>query len=566
VANQAALADAGCGNAFAGRINDIAADAWMPHLLIVADPEADLTGLDHAMHDAPRSAVAVAAAANESGSWNIHIDPAGRVSVDWLSVAEAYAAALPADQLARLAPMLRTARSLLPPDHADFDEPVPPAAEDEPWAAGTDMHGHLLEPDEDDLLVLDGERATHDELAPLLPEDLPGEQHLPEDDAALDAEPWPQVTPPRQPDPRPVPAGAPPEGDDRASELPGTDPAERSPAVTKDEDNHNHAVLRDATGTAEPAHAPGRLLPAFAPTADTTGPAAVPPASTRRRRSTTDADLDTDLANWHAPLSEHRRLRTSILGPVEVEAVGQPPADRQRFYSEIVVYLAARGQRGAAPDELDEAIWPGGVAFSSRRVAMSKVRHWLDETPNGEMWLPSSLGGDRVYRLHDGYLFDWYLFRRLRTRGEAHGTAGAGDLRRALELVRGVPLDGADRPYHTGKRNPYAWLPNSSIPPHHVTSAVVDTAHQLVELSLAAGDTDTAQWAVERAWVADPDKTDDHPWVDLMRIYQADGYTSELRTLLEQLMDARGVEVPEELNPRTFQAIDTLAGDLLRVA
>jgi hypothetical protein len=50
-----------------------------------------------------------------------------------------------------------------------------------------------------------------------------------------------------------------------------------------------------------------------------------------------------------------------------------------------------------------------------------------------------------------------------------------------------------------------------------------------------------------------------------MRVYQADGYTSELRTLLEQLMEARGVEVPEELNPRTFQAIDTLAGDLLRV-
>jgi hypothetical protein len=53
-----------------------------------------------------------------------------------------------------LAPMLRTARSLLPPDDADFDEPVPAAAEDGLWAAGTDMHGHLLEPDEDDLLLL----------------------------------------------------------------------------------------------------------------------------------------------------------------------------------------------------------------------------------------------------------------------------------------------------------------------------------------------------------------------------------------------------------------------------
>jgi hypothetical protein len=94
----------------------------------------------------------------------------------------------------------------------------------------------------------------------------------------------------------------------------------------------------------------------------------------------------------------------------------------------------------------------------------------------------------------------------------------------------------------------------------------VDTAHQLVTLCLESGDTTTARWAVEQAWLADPDRSDDHPFVDLMRINHADGHRSELRTLLEQLIEARGVEVPEELAPATFRAIDELAGDLLRVA
>jgi hypothetical protein len=175
------------------------------------------------------------------------------------------------------------------------------------------------------------------------------------------------------------------------------------------------------------------------------------------------------------------------------------------------------------------------------------------------------MGAERLYRLCDGYLLDWHLFRRLRTRGESRGVAGTTDLRRALELVRGAPLDGADRPYQAGGRNPYTWLPSSSIQPHHFASAIVDTAHQLVNLYLDAGDTAAARWAVEQAWLADPDRLDDHPWIDLMRITATEGHTSELRTLIGQLVDARDLEVPEELAPDTYAQINRLAGDLLRV-
>ena len=133
-----------------------------------------------------------------------------------------------------------------------------------------------------------------------------------------------------------------------------------------------------------------------------------------------------------------------------------------------------------------------------------------------------------------------------------------------VSVTTGAPLDGADRPHQTGARNPYTWLPAGGIEPHHLTSAIVDTAHQLVNLHLDAGDTTAARWAVELAWLADPDRTHDHPWLDLMRITTTEGHTSELRSLINQLIHTRDVEVPEELSPDTYAQINHLAGDLLR--
>jgi hypothetical protein len=196
---------------------------------------------------------------------------------------------------------------------------------------------------------------------------------------------------------------------------------------------------------------------------------------------------------------------------------------------------------------------------------MTKVRRWLGEDANGQQWLPPNMGDQRLYRLADGHLLDWHLFRRLRTRGEARGAAGATDLHRALELVHGPPLDGCDRPYQAGGRNPYTWLPASGIQPHHLAAAIVDTAHQLVALYLEAADTPAARWAVDQAWLADPERLDDHPWLDLMRITAAEGHTSELRSLVDQLIETREVEVPEDLTPDTYRQINHLAGDLLRV-
>ncbi|MEU8284133.1 LysM peptidoglycan-binding domain-containing protein [Micromonospora sp. NPDC048905] len=284
-------------------------------------------------------------------------------------------------------------------------------------------------------------------------------------------------------------------------------------------------------------------------------------AAIRQRRRQADPQLDADLRAWRE--RDSYRPRISVLGAVVVEAPGPVPDQRRRFHAELIVYLAQRGARGASAEQLTDALWPDQqVKDASRRVAITRARRWLGETADGTAWLPE-MGSDRLYRLAQGYLLDWHLFRRLRSRGESRGPAGVKDLRAALELVQGAPLDGADRAYAAGTRNPFTWLPESDIYPGHITSAVVDTAHELAELYLEAGDPAGARWAVQRAWLADPERGDDGPWHDIMRAAHAEGHTAELRNLLGELMRAREAEVPEDLAPVTYALLRELLPDLL---
>jgi DNA-binding SARP family transcriptional activator len=279
-----------------------------------------------------------------------------------------------------------------------------------------------------------------------------------------------------------------------------------------------------------------------------------------RQRVALDPNLDADFAEWNA--ADVDRPRIAILGPVHLEAVGQLPEERVPFYTELAVFLSQRGARGATTDEVIANLWADrGLGANVVRVYIAKLRKWLGEDGNGEPWLPPNPAGG-AYLIRTGYLCDWDLFRRRRARGESRGPAGTADLRAALELVRGVPLDGADRNFGR-PRNPYAWLPDSSISPYHLTAAIVDTAHALVELYLAAGDTEGARWAVNRAWTADPDRIDDHPWRDLMRIAHAEGHDSEVRAIYEDLITARKVEVPEDLATPTCNLVYELLGPRL---
>lgn len=516
-ANAKAMTDIGITTTFAGRVADIVADAWMPHVLLIADTtnvEDQLTALADELRLAGRCAVAVAAVAETPTTWHVDVSADGSLAVDWLSITNTAATRLPRDQLARLAPVMRAARAAAPIDDQPGDEPVPAATDPDPWAEGTDAHGHLLD-------------------AGSAPDDVEDNE-------------------PADPDHRAVhenPTGADSTADQHAQE--------RRPAVPES-DRSTPAPTQAGTNATQPVD-----IAALTPI--TNGATArTAPAVSNRSREPHDPTLDEDLDAWYRP--DPHRPRIAILGPVDVQAPGEMPDERIRFYSELVVYLTQRGRAGATGEQIDDALWPErGVNARSRRVAISKVRRWLGETAEGTHWLPPNAGADRLYRLTPGVLLDWQLFRRLRARGEARGAAGIADLRQALELVRGEPLAGAELPYSSGYRNPYTWLPGSDVQPHNLASAVVDTAHQLVDLYLAAGDTTGARWAVERAWLADPARLDDHPWIDAMRVARADGRSAELRALLDDLVRTREAEVPEDLSPDTYGAVHELVGDLLRV-
>jgi hypothetical protein len=483
---SATLQHAGITDALAGRIGDVAADTWMPQVLVVSEPDeaaqAALQELIEAISGVSRCGVAVVVAqapeAPRFGRWTVTVAPDKTLRLPFpLPYPALSAAGLPRPELVRLAEIMSSARN-------QTESLIPPAPEPEPWAEGTNAAGSLLE----------------------APDDAPQEDAI-----HIDV-----VTPPEPP----------------AAPEPNNPPKRR-------------IVVTEAIPAEEPR--PRTIT-----------------AAIRQRERQTDPRLDADLRAWRD--QDPTVPRISILGPVEIAAPGPEPEQRKLFHAEIIVYLAQRGARGADRDRLDEALWPGRqVKDASRRVAIARARRWLGETPDGEPWLPD-MGPDRTYRLRSGYLLDWHLFRRLRTRGEAHGPAGVKDLRRALELVRGVPLDGADRQYAAGGRNPYTWLAESDINPEHITAAIVDTAHLLAKLYLEAGDTAGARWAVARAWLADPARTYDQPWRDLMTCQHRDGHEAELRATFAELMRIRDAEVPEDLDPETFQLVLDLLPNMVRAS
>src|SRR5690606_34974006 len=138
------------------------------------------------------------------------------------------------------------------------------------------------------------------------------------------------------------------------------------------------------------------------------------------------------------------------------------------------------------------------------------------------------------------------------------GLAGIEDLRTALQLVRGAPLADATDLAEASARPPYSWLPGSAIEPALLLAGVVDTAHQLVDLCLQTGDLETARWAVKQAWLADPHRSDDHPWRALLRIAQAEGDSERAKTVIRALSRWRDAGHPDELAPVTRDLIRAL--------
>ncbi|WP_298799434.1 LysM peptidoglycan-binding domain-containing protein [Pseudonocardia sp. 73-21] len=431
-----------------GRLRDVAADAWLPVLLLAAGPFSDneqeqLRQVREQLAHAPRVAAAVVVTGTDvdAGDPWIHIDDLGRLTTQHLDDGPWKAEQMTADTGAGIAEILGST------DAPDI--PARAAAEDAPWAPDMAEDGSLLP-------------------------------------SAPPVVPLPRV-------------------------------AEEPPPVVTDPDALRRLEIVNHQ----------------------------------------DPDLDGDLNLWRSD-SDPVVPMIGILGEPTVRTPGQLPSARPSWFTEVLIYLALHAGGITIPKATAD-LWPDGRSPSAATVrhAFYGARRWAGRGLHGDPAAPfvSDMQTDDRYRLH-GHLLDWDLFRRLRKRAQARHAAGhpgaVQDYETALELLRG-PVLSQLRP------DGYAWLNNHD--QRHdlqIPGFVVDTAHELVDIALAAGDTALARRAAEAARAVDIDAGFDQPLVDLMRVAHAEGNPAEMEQYATILLDAREFDVPEELPPDTFAVVNEL--------
>lgn len=271
--------------------------------------------------------------------------------------------------------------------------------------------------------------------------------------------------------------------------------------------------------------------------------APIVPDAVRHEVEDADPTLDADLAEWFAKHSDRPRL--SILGPLAVR-IGRggnavAGAKQRPFLTQLLAYLGTR-PRGVTVAEVAEAT---GIAIDRVRRDISNLRQWIGTDPTtGQPHIPGALESESSHRLGggryevNGLLVDADLFRRLRVRGEARGADGQPDLKKALTLVTGQPL----RDIKLG-----SWLVDSGLN-HHLTYAIVDTAHLVCTIALANHDHQAARAAAELAILAAPHE--EIPRLDLIAVATAEGRRSEADHLIRATLNGDTTDTPHELSAR----------------
>ncbi|MBL0887323.1 LysM peptidoglycan-binding domain-containing protein [Myceligenerans indicum] len=221
-----------------------------------------------------------------------------------------------------------------------------------------------------------------------------------------------------------------------------------------------------------------------------------------------------------------------VLGGVELAGCAgiDLPASHQRQAMELVAFLAFNP--GARGSDISRALWPSrDPNLATRRSAVSRARRWLGTDAYGFEYLPrywSTDDGSQVdqekagYRLR-GVTTDWDLFCELV--GPDLTATPLDDLRRALELVRGVPFQ--DTPPRK-----YVW---AEVLMQEMAAGVVDVAHEVSRRALAEGDLAVAREASRVGRIADP--ADERSWRNSIRTEYASGRMDAAGRLIDRLRD-----------------------------
>jgi nucleoid-associated protein YgaU len=365
----------------AGRLHNIAGDAWAPHVLLIApSAAADTEGLEQLLTamraQRSRTAVALVLADDpdhaEGTRWQLTIDEYGTLRIPALGV-ELIAQQIPAEEAAQLAQMLALAATT-------EDRPVPDADGDKPWDEYSDAAGSLRR-----------------SLAAAIP---------------------PAAAAPAS---RSVGHGV--------ADIPALHLAESAPWVT------NSVLPLSAQTYLEQTATTKEDLDALAPHVDD---------ATRAQVESIDPELDRDLSDWYDSACTRPKVCLLGPVTVTAQGSLPQRNPRLLWNTEIVAYLATR-PGGVSVERYGTDMWPDDPNIASKtkaRQSISVVRQWLGMNErSGQEYLPKGVvaGLPSPYRLED-VLVDAELFRRLRLRGSARGADGIGDLRAALDLVLGVPF------------------------------------------------------------------------------------------------------------------------------
>lgn len=172
-----------------------------------------------------------------------------------------------------------------------------------------------------------------------------------------------------------------------------------------------------------------------------------------------------------------------VLGTVRIDNV-DPGSRRQETFTALTAYLAFHP--GARRHDIGEQLLQHATPKSTLAPRMSEMRRWLGRHPDsGELLLPHGREG---YRLHEDLTTDLHVLRDLARSSRDE------DLRRALDLVTGVPFSGVRQ----------SWFHWSSDLYREAHLAVAAVALRLSRSQLQRGDFDEALDTATRGLAIDP--------------------------------------------------------------
>jgi DNA-binding SARP family transcriptional activator len=260
-------------------------------------------------------------------------------------------------------------------------------------------------------------------------------------------------------------------------------------------------------------------------------------------------DTTPDRATTPAPASSVEvrpaPVEVCVLGHIELRGV---PRIQRAKALELIVYLALH-PAGADPERLWEALWPERPLLRpTLHSAASAARAHLGDAPDGTPYLP--LAREGLYRLHPLISLDWTRFQTLIQLANQDDSRALSALRQALELVRGIPLEGTTP-------GDYEWAFAHRT---EMESAIGDAAEQLAHRYLDQGRHTDAIWAARRGLLASP--YDERLYRQLMRAAydagNAPGVDAIMRELLH-VLDAEDEPI-DELHPDTVELYKRLRG------